>query len=89
MNKEPDWPRIAHLLKIGIVAALMVLVGDMLLGWGVHDPAKSGLEGFLSAYLNLSDGRIFWSALLGLIGIPLEALCYFAVHRLIAPSSTA
>ena len=88
MNKELDWPRIAHLMKIGIAAALMVLVGDMLLGWGVHDAAKPGMEGFLSAYLNLSDGRIFWSALLGLIGIPLEALCYFAVYRLIAPYSS-
>ena len=58
MNKELDWPRIAHLMKIGIAAALMVLVGDMLLGWGMHDAAKQGLEGFLSAYLNLSDGRI-------------------------------
>ena len=87
MNKELDWPRIAHLMKIGIAAALMVLVGDMLLGWGMHDAAKGGMEGFLSAYLNLSDGRIFWSALLGLIGIPLEALCYFAVYRLIAPYS--
>ena len=26
MNKELDWPRIAHLMKIGIAAALMVLV---------------------------------------------------------------
>ena len=85
MNKELDWPRIVHLMKIGIAAALMVLAGDMLLGWGMHDATKTGMEGFLSAYLNLSDGRIFWSALLGLIGIPLEALCYFAVHRLIAP----
>ena len=25
MNKELDWPRIAHLMKIGIIAALMVL----------------------------------------------------------------
>jgi len=87
MNKELDWPRIAHLMKIGIAAALMVLAGDMLLGWGMHDAAKAGKEGFLSAYLNLSDGRIFWSALLGLIGIPLEALCCFAVYRLIAPYS--
>ena len=87
MNKELDWPRIAHLMKIGIAAALMVLVGDMLLGWGMHNAAKPGMEGFLSAYLNLSDGRIFWSALLGLIGIPLEALCYFAVYRLISPYS--
>ena len=87
MTRELDWPRIAHLMKLGIVAALMVLVGDMLLGWGMHDAAKSGMEGFLSAYLNLSDGRILWSALLGLIGIPLEALCYFAVYRLISPYS--
>ena len=33
-----DWPRIRHLLKLGIFAALMVLAGDMLLGCGVHVP---------------------------------------------------
>ncbi|MBR0408575.1 MAG: hypothetical protein IJI53_11100 [Clostridia bacterium] len=82
-----DWPRIRHLMKLGIFAALMVLAGDMLLGWGVHDVGKPGLEGFLSAYLHLPDGRIFWSAFLGLIGIPLEALCYFSVYRLIKPYS--
>ncbi len=83
----PDWPRIRHLLKLGIAAALMVLVGDMLLGWGMHDASKGGMEGFLSAYLDLPDSRIFWSAFLGLVGIPLEALCYFAVRRLIKPYS--
>ena len=87
-NENPlDWPRIRHLLKLGIFAALMVLVGDMLLGWGVHDASKSGMEGFLSIYLHLTDSTIFWSAFLGLIGIPLEALCYFAVYRLIKPYS--
>ncbi len=35
MNKGLDCPRIAHLMKIGFVAALMVLLGDMLLGWGI------------------------------------------------------
>ena len=82
-----DWKRIRHLMKLGIFASLMVLVGDMLLGWGVHDPGKPGMEGFLSMYLHLPDGTIFWSAFLGLIGIPLEALCYFAVYRLIRPYS--
>ena len=48
--------------------------GDMLLGWGVHDASKSGMEGFLSMYLHLPDSTIFWSAFLGLIGIPLETL---------------
>lgn len=82
-----DWPRITHLLKLGICAALMVLAGDMLLGWGVADPNVAELPAVYSRYLSVSDGRIFASALLGLIGIPLECLCWFAVHRLIAPYS--
>ncbi len=82
-----DWKRIKKLMCIGILGALLTLAGDMLLGWGVHDPSVPGLEGFLSAYRDLSDARIFWSALLGMIGIPLEALSYFAIYRLIAPYS--
>lgn len=82
-----DWKRIRKLMLIGIFAAFMVLTGDMLLGWGMHDASKQGMEYFLSAYLNLPDSRIFWSSFLGLIGIPLEALCYFGVYRLIAPKS--
>ncbi|MBQ9009986.1 MAG: hypothetical protein IJ088_11755 [Clostridia bacterium] len=84
---SPDWPRIRHLLRLGILAAGMVLAGDMLLGFGVHDMSKSGLEQFLSMYLRLPDSTIFWSAFLGLIGIPIEVLCYFAVYRLIRPYS--
>ena len=72
---------------IGTFAACMVMIGDMLLGWGLHDNTKTGMEGFLSAYLTLPDSRIFWSSFLGMIGIPLEALCYFSVYRLIAPNS--
>ena len=82
-----DWKRIRKLMCIGILGAVLTLIGDMLLGWGVHDPSIEGLEGFLSAYRDLSDGRIFWSAFLGFIGIPLEALSYFAIYRLIAPYS--
>ena len=33
--------------------------------------------------LHLPESTIFWPSFLGLIGIPLEALCYFAVYRLI------
>lgn len=82
-----DWRRVKHLLKLGIAGALMTVVGDMLLGWGVHDAARSGMEGYLSAYLGLSDARLLWSALLGFIGIPLEALSSFAVYRMIEPFS--
>lgn len=86
-TRKLDWKRIRHLMQLGILGALFTLVGDMLLGWGIHDAAKTGLEGFLSAYVNLPDGRIFWSALLGFIGIPLEALSCFAIYRMIRPYS--
>ena len=82
-----DWNRIRKLMVIGLLAGCMVLVGDMLLGWGVHDTSAAGLEGFLSAYLTISDSRIFWSAFLGFVGISLEGLAFFAVYRLIVPFS--
>ena len=89
MNDELnfDWPRITHLLKLGMIAALMVLVGDMLLGWGVSDPSVTELPAVLSRYLSVPDWRIFASAILGLIGIPVECLCWFAVYRMIRPYS--
>lgn len=82
-----NWPRILHLFKLGLVASVMVLVGDMLLGYGVADNSLSGLEGMLSAYISLSDEKLFWSALLGLIGIPIEGLCYWGIYRLMAETA--
>ena len=32
MNDTLDWQRIQHLLKLGTLASLMMLTGDMLLG---------------------------------------------------------
>ena len=86
-HKELDWKRIRHLLKLGIAAGIMVLIGDMLLGWGVSDPSVTELPAVFTRYLSVPDGRIFASALLGLIGIPLECLCWFAVYRMICPYS--
>lgn len=82
-----DWNRILHLFKVGLFGSVLVLIGDMLLGYGVADESLTGLQGMLSAYVSLSDTRLFWSAFLGLIGIPMEGLCYFAIYRLIAPYS--
>ena len=87
ISKELDWDRISHLFKIGIVAALMGLVGDLILGWGVVDDSLSGMEQYFSRYLTVSDERIVRSAILGLIGIPVECLCYFGVYRLIVNSN--
>lgn len=87
IDNNLDWNRIRHLLKLGIFAAAMVLVGDMLLGYGIADGSLSGAEALLSKYMDVSDRRIFWSALLGMIGIPLECLCYFAIYRMMADAS--
>ncbi len=86
-NQELDWPRITHLLKLGICASLAVLAGDMLLGWGVSDYSVPELPAIYARYLSVSDGRIFASALLGLIFIPVECLCWNAVYRMILPYS--
>ena len=78
IGNKLDWLRIRKLFIIGIFAACMVLVGDMLLGWGMHDGNKAGIEGFLSAYIGLPDARILWSAMLGFIGIPFLGVLAFA-----------
>ena len=84
IDNNLDLKRIRKLMYIGLFAALLTLVGDMLLGYGMSNPNLIGLEGYLSKYDNLSDTRIFLSAFFGLIGIPLDCLSYFSVYRLIA-----
>ena len=82
-----DWSRIRHLMKIGILAGILVLAGDMILGWGVCNKTLSGFDHYFSRYLTVSDLRIVLSAILGLIGIPIETLSYFSIYRLIVPYS--
>lgn len=87
ISSELDWPRIRKLLCIGLVASAMVFVGDMMLGYGAWDPSLTGLAQRLDTYGKLPDSTLFWSALLGFIGIPLEGLSYFGIYRLMAKSS--
>jgi hypothetical protein len=82
-----DKGRIAHLFKLGIVSALIALSADMILGWGIADNSLTGLDQYFSRYLTVSDTRIVLSAVLGMIGITVETLCYFGVYRLIASRS--
>ena len=73
---------------IGFFDGSLVLVGDMLLGWGTAVSGTSGLEANYSRYIGVSDSRIFWSTLLGTIGIPLECMSWFGIYRLTAERST-
>lgn len=87
IDSKLDMTRIRHLFKLGLIAAFMVLVGDMILGLGAAEESVNGIPSFLARFLTVSDARLFWSAILGMIGIPLECLCYFGVYRLIAAKS--
>lgn len=82
-----DKGRIAHLFKLGIIASLIALSADMILGWGTADNSLTGLDQYFSRYLTVSDTRIVLSAVIGMIGITVETLCYFGVYRLIASRS--
>lgn len=82
-----DKERIAHLFKLGIISSLLALSADMILGWGVADESLTGLDQYFSRYLTVSDTRIVLSAVIGMIGITVESLCYFGVYRLIASRS--
>ncbi len=85
---KPDWERIAHLFKLGIISSLLALIGgDMLLGWGTADLSVTGMEQYFSRYSAVSDTRLFWAATLGMIGIAIETLCFFGVYRVIAARS--
>ena len=46
-----------------------------------------GMEQYFSRYTDVSDVRIFWSGLLGMIGITLETMSFFGVYRIIASKS--
>ena len=84
ISRQLDWPRIRKLLSIGLFAAILTFVGDMLLGWGVENETLTGLERMVSSYTGTSDDGIFAAALLGLFGMTLEGLCYFGIYRLMA-----
>ena len=87
ISQTLDMPRIRKLLRIGLFASVLHLVGDMILGWGVEDEALTGILRMLSAYTDTSDGGIFTAALLGLFGMVLEGLSCFGIYRMIAPYS--
>lgn len=88
LTRDINWNRAGLLMKIGIVGAFLNLTGDMLAGWGVGDESLAGMERLLSQYLVLSDRRIFWSAMLGFVGVPVSAVGHLGIYSLIKPYSS-
>jgi hypothetical protein len=48
-----EWNRIKRLMVIGLIGAIMILVGDFLAGWGVRDENLDGIRGLVSPYLTI------------------------------------
>ncbi len=86
-KEDIDWDKVSLFLKIGLIGAFIILVGDFLMGWGVRDESLSGIEGQVSQYLTISDSRMFCSSLLGLVGVPLACLGHLGIYKLIKPYS--
>ena len=86
-KQVPDKNRIALLLKIGILGALVILAGDLLMGWGVKDDSLTGIRGQLSPYLTLSEGRMFWAAVFGFTGVPIAVIGHYGIYQLLKPYS--
>ncbi|NLZ56379.1 MAG: hypothetical protein GX900_06935 [Clostridiaceae bacterium] len=82
-----DWGGISLLLKIGLIGAFINLAGDLLVGWSVRDTSRGGIEGLVAQYLTISDGKLFWSAILGLVGAPISVLGHLGIYKLIKPYS--
>lgn len=87
ISSQLDWPRIRHLLWVGLFGAVLSVTGDLILGWGVEDESLTGIFRMLSAYVGTSDGGILAAALLGLVGMTVEGLSYFGIYRLMAEKS--
>ncbi|MCM1578038.1 MAG: hypothetical protein NC078_04485 [Ruminococcus sp.] len=82
-----DIPRIVHLMKLGALFSVVGLISDIILGYGETGEEAYGLPSSFARYLEVSDVQIFWSAVIGLISIPMVCLCCFSVYRLIMAGS--
>lgn len=43
-KSDINWDRIKFLLKIGIMGAIVIFIGDLIMGWGLKDMDKIGIE---------------------------------------------
>ncbi len=85
IHSNLDRPRIGKLLSIGLFGCIVTGVGDFLLGYGAPAQVVDGVwDHVLATAPNLSDGQLIAGGLLGVVGLFLEALGFFAMYRLMA-----
>ena len=79
--------KIALYLKIGILGAIIILAGDMLIGWGLKDMTKTGIESQISQYLTVPDKRMILAAVMGFTGVPVAVVGHYGIYRILKPYS--
>ena len=82
-----DRLRIRKLLTIGLAASIITGTGDFLLGYAENTAGGSVGLSMMASAPNLSEWQMIAGGLLGLIGIFLEGLAFFAIYRLMADAS--
>lgn len=79
--------RIRVLLTWGVIASVMTGTGDFILGYATETEMPNMAAQIMSTAPNLADWQLIAGGLLGLFGILLEGLAYFAIYRLMAETS--
>ena len=80
--------RIRKLLAIGLFGCVLTGVGDFLLGYADSaDVGGGAIDGILATAPNLPDWQMMAGGLLGVFGLLLEGLCFFAVYRLMVDAA--
>lgn len=87
VKSDIDRKKTALLLKIGIAGAVIILAGDLLMGWGLKAMDKTGIEGQIFQYLSISDHRMFWASVFGFTGVPAAVVGHYGIYKLLKPYS--
>lgn len=82
-----DRARIKKLLTIGLFASIMTGIGDFFLGYGEELPTSNMAASVMANAPNLAEWQLIAGGLLGMIGLFLEGLAFFAIYRLMADTA--
>ena len=87
IDNNLDRARIKKLLTIGLIASIMTGIGDFFLGFGEELPTSNMAASVMANAPNLTEWQLIAGGLLGMVGLFLEGLAFFAIYRLMADTA--
>lgn len=82
-----DRAKIRKLLILGLVGSVMTGIGDFFLGFGEKLRTSNMAASVMANAVNLADWQLVAGGLLGMIGLFLEGLAFFAIYKLMADAA--